>query len=125
MVHFGDSGAADLHWDGERLTPQDWMPRFRDRGRVAGGRRRLPGEPGRAAAGVLRPRGPRRLRRPIAVADSVLQEERGFPLLIDLADHVCRSVFGGGSLRDMTDAAYAASGVPWRYLSERAHAQPD
>ena len=34
----------------------------------------------------------------IAVADSVLQQERGFPLLIDLADRVCRSIYGGGSL---------------------------
>ena len=29
----------------------------------------------------------------IALADSVLQEQRGFPLLIDLADHVCRSIW--------------------------------
>jgi hypothetical protein len=56
----------------------------------------------------------------IAVADSVLQQERGFPLLIDLADRVCSSIYGGGSLRDLTAAAYAASGAPWRYLSERS-----
>ncbi|MFO0881799.1 MAG: hypothetical protein U0840_31260 [Gemmataceae bacterium] len=34
----------------------------------------------------------------IALADSVLQSHRGFPLLIDLAHHVRASVFGGGLL---------------------------
>ena len=36
----------------------------------------------------------------VALADSVLQEQRGFPLLIDLADQVCRSVYGGDSLQE-------------------------
>src|SRR5262249_12536881 len=55
----------------------------------------------------------------IALADSVLLEERGFPLLIDLADRVCRSVYGGGSLRQLASTAYAAAGAPFRYQSER------
>jgi hypothetical protein len=55
----------------------------------------------------------------IALADSVLQEQRGFPLLIDLADGVCRSVYGGGSLEDLAEVAYAAAGAPFRYGSER------
>ena len=54
----------------------------------------------------------------IVLADSRLQEQRGFPLLIDLADHVCRAVFGG-SLQGLTETAYAAAGAPWRYGSER------
>jgi hypothetical protein len=57
----------------------------------------------------------------IAIADSVLLPERGFPMLIDLADRACKSVYGGGSLRDMTDAAYARCGAGVRYASERAH----
>jgi hypothetical protein len=55
----------------------------------------------------------------IAVADSALLEQRGTPLLIDLADRVCRSIYGGGSLREMAEAAYAAAGAPFRYQSER------
>ena len=54
----------------------------------------------------------------IAIADSMLQEHRGFPLLIDLAHHVCAGVFGG-TLRALTGTAYAAAGAPWRYDSER------
>jgi hypothetical protein len=48
----------------------------------------------------------------------MLQDHRGFPLLIDLADHVCRSVFGG-TLQHLTESAYAAAGEPSRYFSER------
>ena len=120
MVQFGDSGRADLRWDGELLTPQDWLARFRDQ--VAP----------RVVVGVYRasPVAPPQvfyahadhadIAARIVVADSVLQQERGFPLLIDLADRVCGSIYGGGCLQDLTSAAYAASGVPWRYLSERA-----
>lgn len=124
MIYFKDSGGADLTWDGELLTPQEWLIRFRDQ--VAP----------RVVVGVYRasPVAPPQvfyahadhadLAARIAVADSVLQQQRGFPLLIDLADRVCASIYGGGSLHDLTSAAYAASGVPWRYLSERATRSP-
>ena len=56
----------------------------------------------------------------VALADSMLQEHRGFPVLLDLADHVCSSVFGGDTLGGLVAAAYADAGAPWRYLSERA-----
>ncbi|MCU0705571.1 MAG: hypothetical protein MUF18_16475 [Fimbriiglobus sp.] len=55
----------------------------------------------------------------IAIADSVLLPDRGFPLLIDLTDRACKSVYGGGSLREMADAAYARAGAGTRYGSER------
>ena len=55
----------------------------------------------------------------IALADSILQEHRGFPLLLDLAHYVCQSVFGG-TLDYLTETAYAAAGAPWRYFSERS-----
>ncbi len=55
----------------------------------------------------------------IIIADSVLQEQRGFPLLIDLADTVCRTTFGGGTFQNMIQQAYAEAGEPFRYLSER------
>jgi hypothetical protein len=55
----------------------------------------------------------------IAMADSVLQEHRGFPMLVDLADTVCRSTFGTDTLNASTQLAYAEAGEPFRYLTER------
>lgn len=55
----------------------------------------------------------------IALADSVLQPHRGFPMLIDLADRVCASTFGPESLAGPLQLAYTRAGVPLRYLSER------
>jgi hypothetical protein len=108
----------DLLWDGEPIAPLAWIPRFIERVAsqvVVGLYRASKWAPAQmfyahvdhahAAAHVV-------------LADSMFQEERGFPLLIDLADHVCHSVFGG-SLRHMTETAYAAAGSPWRYFSER------
>ncbi len=108
-----------LSWDGEPLSPAEWIPRFLDR--VAS----------QVVIGVYRatPVAPAQLfyahaenahfAAHIVLADSLLQEHRGFPLLIDLAHHVCGAVFGG-SLQYLTEAAYAAAGAPWRYYSERA-----
>lgn len=55
----------------------------------------------------------------IALADSVMQDHRGFPLLIDLADAVARAVFDPRSTIDVVRTAYAARGKPYRYLAER------
>lgn len=55
----------------------------------------------------------------IVMADSVLQEHRGFPMLIDLADMICRSTFGAGTFQSMIQQAYAEAGEPFRYLGER------
>ena len=55
----------------------------------------------------------------IAMADSILQEHRGFPMLIDLADTVCRSTFGGDTFNVSVQTAYAEAGQPFRYLGER------
>lgn len=55
----------------------------------------------------------------IALADSLLQEHRGFPLLIDLADTVCGATFGAGSFTSLVRMAYANAGQPFRYLGER------
>ena len=55
----------------------------------------------------------------IAMADSVLQEHRGFPMLIELADGVCGAVFGADTFAASTQLAYAAAGEPFRYLAER------
>jgi hypothetical protein len=55
----------------------------------------------------------------IVIADSVLQEDRGFPMLIDLADTLCRATFGPETLTGSTQVAYSEAGEPYRYLSER------
>jgi hypothetical protein len=113
----GVTGALD--WDGELLPPVEWIPRFIER--VAA----------QVAVGVYRATRlapahlfyahveQAHLAAHIALADSRLQEHRGFPLLIDLADHVCETVFGG-TLGGLTQTAYAAAGAPWRYFSERS-----
>jgi hypothetical protein len=55
----------------------------------------------------------------IAMADSMLQEHRGFPMLIDLADTVCRTNFGADTLMGSVQLAYTEAGEPFRYLGER------
>jgi hypothetical protein len=55
----------------------------------------------------------------IAMADSTLQLHRGFPMLIDIADTVCRSVFGADGFTSSVRLAYAETGQPLRYLGER------
>jgi hypothetical protein len=109
---------GDLSWDGEPLSPPEWIPRFIERvaSQVVVGLYRATAlapaqlfyahaEHAHTAAHIV-------------LADSMFQEHRGFPLLIDLAHHVCASVFGG-SLQYLTETAYAAAGSPWRYFSER------
>jgi hypothetical protein len=55
----------------------------------------------------------------IAMADSLLQEHRGFPLSIDLADMACRAMFGAETFDDAVASAYREHGEPLRYLPER------
>lgn len=56
----------------------------------------------------------------IAMADSMLHEHRGFPLLIELADTVCSAHFSAASFAAGVEASYAAAGAPYRYLHERS-----
>ena len=55
----------------------------------------------------------------IAMADSVLQSHRGFPMLIDLANTVCASTFGANAFTSTVQSAYADAGNPLGYLGER------
>jgi hypothetical protein len=55
----------------------------------------------------------------LAMADSLLQPYRGFPMLIDLADTVCRHVFDASGFDRFIQNAYAAAGEPTRFLGER------
>ena len=118
-IHFTGSPTVDDRWDGKSLPPEDWVTRFRDE--VAP----------KVLVGVYRAslyappqifyahRDHFEVAARIAIADSELQPNRGFPVLIDLADRTCKSIYGGGSLRDIADAAYARIGAGLRYGSER------
>jgi hypothetical protein len=55
----------------------------------------------------------------VAMADSVLQEHRGFPMLIDIADRVAATTFGAETFNESVRSAYADAGEPFRYLPER------
>jgi hypothetical protein len=120
-IAFSGRVTVDDRWDGRSLRPEDWVIRFRDE--VAS----------QVLVGVYRasPLAPPQvfyahrehfeLAAAIAIADSMLLPDRGFPMLIDLADRACRSVYGGGSLRDVADTAYARAGAGRRFQSERAN----
>lgn len=120
-IHFTGKPTVDDHWDGVPLRPEEWVIRFRDH--VAS----------QVLVGVYRAsdlappqvfyahRDHFELAAAVAIADSILLPGRGFPMLIDLADRACKSVYGGGSLRDVADAAYARNGAAVRFGSERAN----
>lgn len=55
----------------------------------------------------------------VAMADSILQSHRGFPMLIDLAHTVCSTTFGADAFNSTVQSAYAQAGNPLRYLGER------
>lgn len=120
-IHFGGRPTVDDRWDGAKLRPEEWVIRFRDEvaSQVLYGVYR---------ASVLAPpqvfyahRDHFELAAAIALADSVLLPDRAFPMLIDLADRACKSVYGGGSLKDVADSAYARCGAGMRFASERAN----
>jgi hypothetical protein len=110
---------VDTTVGGRRLNATDWIRRFRDEvaSQVVVGIYR---------ASALAPphlfyahKDHAHTAARITLADSVLHEHRGFPLLLDLADRVCAASFGADSLRGPLDVAYAEAGEPLRYLAER------
>jgi hypothetical protein len=117
--HYRGSATSDTTWDREKLTPTKWIETFRDV--VAP----------QVVIGVFRATrlAPAQvfyahvdhadIAAHIALADSVLQEHRGFPLLLDLAHSVCSGVFRADTLSGPIATAYVDAGAPWRYLSER------
>jgi hypothetical protein len=111
-------GGTDLSWDGKVIPLKEWVRRLRDELAprvVYGVYRSTPLAPPQVfyahekhVATAVR----------IAIADSVHRAERGFPLLLDMADAASRAARGGG-LAAMADAIYAEVGAPFRYGSER------
>lgn len=118
-LQFSSKVTVPDEWDGTRLTPEKWVMRFRDdiASQVLVGVYR---------ASLFAPpqvfychRDHHEVAARIALADSVLLPDRGFPMLIDLTDRACKSVYGGGNLRELAAAAYAKAGAGLRYGSER------
>ena len=118
-IHFTGEPTVDDRWDGKSIPPEEWVLRFQQH--VAS----------QVLVGVYRAslfappqvfyahRDHFELAARIALADSELQPNRGFPVLIDLADRTCKSIYGGGNLHDVANAAYARVGAGLRYGSER------
>ncbi len=110
---------VDTTVDGQRLSPEAWVRRFRDQvvSQVVVGVYR--------ASAVAPPQlfyahvDHAHVAARIALADSVLQEHRGFPLLLDMAHRLCATSFGRDTLYGPLDVAYTEAGAPLRYLSER------
>jgi hypothetical protein len=118
-----DPKGIDTRWDGKALSTQQWIERFRDtvapqivRG-VFRASRWSPAQIFYAHRDHFHEAAH------IVIADSVMQEHRGFPLLIDLANSVCTGVFGGDSLSGPVATAYSLAGAPWQFQSERMSRQ--
>jgi hypothetical protein len=55
----------------------------------------------------------------IALADSLLRSERGFPMLLDVAGAACRGIFGPESFQGLVNDAYTRAGAKLHYFGER------
>jgi len=56
----------------------------------------------------------------IAIADSVHLDHRGFPMLIEVADTLCRGYFGAQTPERPTFAAFGNTDSPFRHFGERS-----
>jgi hypothetical protein len=105
-----------LVWDNDVIPPVQWIPRFIERVAskiVVGLFRATEVAPAQTFYAHLDHAD---LAAHIVLADSLLQQHRGVPMLADIARHVCIGVFSD-SLESIAANAYAAAGVPWRYFN--------
>jgi hypothetical protein len=103
--------SVDTTWDGERLTPEQWVRRFRDEVAhkvVIGVYKATLLAPARVFYAHV---DHAHLGARIILADGALQEMTGVPLLLEMARQVCQSVYGEGSLRALASAAWQAQKV--------------
>ena len=107
---FAVNVGCELVWDAESIPATEWIPRFIKR--VAS----------KVVVGVFRAshlapvqkfyahEDHADLAAHIVLADSMLQEHRGFPMLVDMARRVCHTEFGE-TLEELAETAYAAAGL--------------
>ncbi|RKH57908.1 hypothetical protein [Corallococcus aberystwythensis] len=55
----------------------------------------------------------------VAIADSVLRPEQGFPMLLDVAEATCRSAFGADGFEGLVQDAYAQADARLQYFNGR------
>ncbi|WP_426745916.1 hypothetical protein VZQ01_36030 [Myxococcus faecalis] len=55
----------------------------------------------------------------VAMADSILRPERGFPMLLDVAAVTCRGVFGVDGFLGLVEDAYTQAGANLQFMTER------
>lgn len=108
-----------LLWDDEPIAPTEWIPRV------------IESVASKIVVGLFRPTrlAPAQLfyahedysdiAAHIALADSMLKEQ-GTSFLLEMAHHVCSSVFGD-SLEALAESAYIAAGAHHRFLNGRLH----
>jgi hypothetical protein len=110
--HYRGDVSVDHRWDGKEVSAQRWIETFRDQVAeqvVVGVYRATDLAP---AQMFYAHRDHADIAAHIAIADSRLQAHRGFPMLIDLADNVCRGVFGSETLAGPVSAAYVGADAP-------------
>lgn len=111
--------SSDTTVDGRRLGTRAWIQRFRDEIAsqvVIGVYRASEVAPARV---FYAHRDHAHEAALIALADSLMQPHRGFPMLLDVADHLCAATLGPDTLVGPLHAAYTRAGAPLRYLGER------
>ncbi len=110
--------SAKLQWDDETIPASAWIPRFIERvaSKVVVGlyRTTLMAPAQTFYAHVDHSE----IAAHIVLADSLLRAQ-GTPLLVEMARHVCSSVFGD-SLEALAESAYAVAGAQHRFFSERS-----
>jgi hypothetical protein len=107
-----------LQWDNDAIRPTEWIPRVIHRVAskiVVGVFRATPVAPAQV---FYAHEDHAMLAAHMVLADSMLQEHRGFPMLADMARQTCNTAFGD-SLAALADNAYAAAGAPWRFSQFR------
>jgi hypothetical protein len=116
---FNADASKNVRWDGELISPAQWIPRVIQRVAsqiVVGLFKATAVAPAQAFYAHIDHAD---YAAHMVLADSVLQEHKGSPLLTDIAHHVCDSVFGS-SLDCLAATAYAAAGAPWQSLHGRS-----
>ena len=107
--------AARLKWDDEAINASEWIPRFIERVAskvVVGLYRTTVMAPAQTFYAHV---DHSEIAAHIVLADSMLRVQ-GSPLLVEMARHVCASVFGD-SLEALAESAYAAAGAQHRFFS--------
>jgi hypothetical protein len=119
QARFAADETRKLLWSGEPMAASEWIPRF------------IQTVAPKVVVGLFRAssvapahlfyahRDHADVAAHIAIADGMLHEQTGSPLLLQLARHLGDVVFGN-TLETLAESAYSSAGVPWRYRPIRS-----